>query len=239
MSSANSRRRSPAARRPGSSSRPKFPSDCSIIPPITTTAVCTSGRTFTAGTTRSRWRSDWCAALRARRGSTRRTTSAPSAHEVRAPVPRPAPSSPLPRTGRASLAAHLRQIAFVDSVAELGDAPVKTDSDDAGGAVALLGDDHFRLAGRRGVFGVPLLVFCQLLGLVGRRHVGLDRLEVIILAIDEEHDVGVLLDRAGFTKIGELRPFVLALLDRTAELRKADYRHVEFLGELLQAAADL
>ena len=42
-----------------------------------------------------------------------------------------------------------------------------------------------------------------------------------------------------FAKVRQLRPLVLALLDRAAELRQADHRHVELLGELLQAAADL
>ena len=41
-----------------------------------------------------------------------------------------------------------------------------------------------------------------------------------------------------FPKVGQLRPLVLALFDRTAELREADHRHVQLLGELLQAAAD-
>ena len=63
--------------------------------------------------------------------------------------------------------------------------------------------------------------------------------EIIILAVDEEHDVGVLLDRARFAQVRQLRPLVLALLDRAAQLRQADHRHVELLGELLQAAADL
>ena len=40
-------------------------------------------------------------------------------------------------------------------------------------------------------------------------------------------------------KVRKLRSLVLALLDRAAELRQADHGHVEFLGELLQAAADL
>ena len=63
--------------------------------------------------------------------------------------------------------------------------------------------------------------------------------EIIILAVDEEHDVGVLLDRARFPEVRQLRPLVLALLDRAAELRQADHGHVQFLGELLEAAADL
>ena len=43
---------------------------------------------------------------------------------------------------------------------------------------------------------------------------GLRALLVVLVAVDEHHHVGVLLDRARFTQIGELRPLVLALLDR-------------------------
>src|SRR3546814_16603784 len=71
------------------------------------------------------------------------------------------------------------------------------------------------------------------------RPFGLARCDIIFLAIDEEDDVGVLLDRAGFAKVGELRPLVLALLDRAAELGKRQHRYVQFLGERLEAAADL
>jgi len=38
-------------------------------------------------------------------------------------------------------------------------------------------------------------------------------LEVIFLAIDEQDNVSVLLDRARFTEVRELRPLVVALLD--------------------------
>src|SRR3546814_17787868 len=39
--------------------------------------------------------------------------------------------------------------------------------------------------------------------------------------------------------VGGLRPLVLALLDRAAELGKRQHRYVQFLGERLEAAADL
>src|SRR3546814_19744368 len=46
--------------------------------------------------------------------------------------------------------------------------------------------------------------------------------------------VGVLLDRARFTKVGKLRTFVLAAFDRTAELRQRHHRHMKFLRQRLQ-----
>ena len=107
-------------------------------------------------------------------------------------------------------------------------------------AVALLGDDHFGHAVDSAHVLLPLLIgFDDLDIVVVLGRLGLARGDVIILAVDEQDDVGVLLDRARFPEVGKLRPFVLALLDRAAELRQADHGHVEFLGELLQAAADL
>ena len=53
---------------------------------------------------------------------------------------------------------------------------------------------------------LPLLV---LFGVLAR----LSPLDIIFLAEDEQHHVGVLLDRAGFAQIRELRTFVLALFD--------------------------
>ncbi len=63
--------------------------------------------------------------------------------------------------------------------------------------------------------------------------------EIIFLAIDEPDHVGVLLDRARFPQVRELRPLVLALLDLAAELGESDDRNAELLGERLEAAADL
>ena len=41
---------------------------------------------------------------------------------------------------------------------------------------------------------------------------------IVIFAINEEDDIGVLLDRTGFAEVGEHRNFWIALLDGTAEL---------------------
>src|SRR3546814_16992323 len=63
------------------------------------------------------------------------------------------------------------------------------------------------------------------------RALGLARGDIIILAEHEEHHVGVLLDRARFTKVGKLRTFVIAAFDRTAELRQRHHRHMKFLRQ--------
>ncbi len=63
-------------------------------------------------------------------------------------------------------------------------------------------------------------------------------LQVVVVAVDEHHHVGVLLDRAGFAEVRELRPLVLALLDRAGELRQRHDRHRELLGDGLQPLGD-
>src|SRR3546814_20162017 len=90
---------------------------------------------------------------------------------------------------------------------------------------SLLGDDQLGEAvGTLHVAG-PGLMRLEDLGVVALdRPFGLARCDIIFLAIDEEDDVGVLLDRAGFAKVGELRPLVLALHDRAAELGKRQHR---------------
>jgi hypothetical protein len=62
---------------------------------------------------------------------------------------------------------------------------------------------------------------------------------VIFFAIDERDHIGVLLDRSGFTQIGELWPFVLALLDRARELTERDHRNIELLGQRFQSPGNL
>jgi hypothetical protein len=79
---------------------------------------------------------------------------------------------------------------------------------DAGGAVTLLGHDHL---GATADGDTALHPFLELLGAV----LGLFLSVVIFVAVDKEYDVGILLDGAGFAKIGELGPLVLALLDGT------------------------
>ena len=82
-------------------------------------------------------------------------------------------------------------------------------------AVAVLGDDHV---------GDPLA-----LGL----------LVVVLVAVDEHDEVGVLLDRARLAQVGEHRALVRALLDAAVELRERDDRALELARERLEPARDL
>src|SRR6478735_8231652 len=94
-------------------------------------------------------------------------------------------------------------------VAEPGEFGLEEQRDGAGRAVPLLGDDEVGL-----VVDLlhPLLPLVQrflelVLGLVAdllRGALGL----VVFVAIDEHHHVGVLLDRAGFAQIRQLRTLV-------------------------------
>ena len=61
---------------------------------------------------------------------------------------------------------------------------------------------------------------------------------VVVVAVDEHDQVGVLLDRAGLTQVGQLRPPVLgtALLDGARQLRQRQHRHLEVARDQLQLA---
>src|SRR4051812_27427234 len=146
----------------------------------------------------------------------------PLHHALRARSPSPEQSSGEEYNG---LSPRLRQMAFLDIVGESGDLALEAHLDLAGGAVALLGDDQFCKAVDPLHVARPFAMAVEDLGIVAlHRLLGLARRDIIFLAEDEEDDIGVLLDRAGFAKIGKLRPLVLALLDRAAELRQRDHR---------------
>ncbi|MDF2782518.1 MAG: hypothetical protein K0S96_2323 [Geminicoccaceae bacterium] len=117
---------------------------------------------------------------------------------------------------------------------------VEGELDRADRAVALLGDVEIGDAAAVLVALPPLavLLVVLLVALTGAR-LGLGALQVVLVAVDEHHHVGVLLDRAGFAQIRELRPLVLALLDRARELGERQDRDVELLGDRLQALGDL
>jgi len=86
--------------------------------------------------------------------------------------------------------------------------------DGACGAVTLLGDDDFG-------FALEVFVFAV----------------VVLFAMDEGDDVGVLFDRAGLAKIGEQRLFVAgALFAATRELLQSDDRNLHLFGQRFQAA---
>ena len=97
-------------------------------------------------------------------------------------------------------------------VAELRERGLEVQHDLAGRPVPVLGDDQLRVA-------LALLV--------------------TVVAVDEHHDVGVLLDRARFAQVRELRPLVGARLGVAVELRESDDRDLELLREQLERPGDL
>jgi hypothetical protein len=104
-------------------------------------------------------------------------------------------------------------------VGEMRRRPVEQQVRHAGRPMALLGDQDFGLAGRR----------------VPRRRIGAAvAFEVVLVAIDEHHHVGVLLDRAGVAEVRQLRPLVGPLLDGAAELALLQHRHVELLASVFR-----
>ena len=73
---------------------------------------------------------------------------------------------------------------------------------------------------------------------LGRALVG--RVAVVdLVAVEEHHDVRVLLEAAALAQVGEHRALVGAGLEVSAELAEGDDRHLELAGEDLQATADL
>ena len=62
---------------------------------------------------------------------------------------------------------------------------------------------------------------------------------VDVLAVQQHHDVCVLLDRAGLAQVAHHRALVRALLGTTVELGERDDRDVELLGEQLDLPGEL
>ena len=89
----------------------------------------------------------------------------------------------------------------------------------AGRAVALLADDDLGHALRL-LVRLPVVV------------------AVLLLAVDEHDDVGVLLEGAGLAQVRELRAVIGARLRRARQLRQRDDRHVQLLREPLQRPRD-
>ena len=127
----------------------------------------------------------------------------------------------------------LGQALFAHQRGEARDRGLELQLDRAGRAMALLADDDFGLA----VHLVPLgLPFGEFLAAARPR---LAHQVVIFLAEDEQHHVGVLLDRARFTQVRELRALVVAAFDLARELRQRHDRHVQFLRQRLELGGDL
>src|SRR5690242_9253075 len=115
-------------------------------------------------------------------------------------------------TGRRAPSIGSRQTAFVGKIREARHVVLELQRHRAGRSMALLADDDFGLAVRDFHFRLPL----EMLFRPGPRFAVL---EIILLAINEHHHVGVLLDRAGFTQVRELGALVIAAFDLTGELR--------------------
>ena len=104
----------------------------------------------------------------------------------------------------------------VIKVAKFGVVPVKEQTHVAHRAVTLLGDDN--LCGVVDVVQTVLPMRIAFTEFIGGFFRALDRfgtLEIILFTVNEHHNVGVLLDRAGFTKVRKLRTLIVALFDRT------------------------
>src|SRR5690349_16809515 len=154
-------------------------------------------------------------------------------------ISRIAPARPSARRGRGSVDA-IGEAVAADKVLEFRRLMREPQRHLADRAVALLGDEHFRRAMHLLEPRLPILI-PQIVALIAlfwaaRR---LAAREIIFLAEDEHHHVGVLLDRARFTQVGEHRPLVVALLDGARQLRERYNRDVQFLRQRFQAACDL
>ena len=77
-----------------------------------------------------------------------------------------------------------------------------------------------------GRFNPILVAAIELLGIFVSALRGLGPGMIVVLAVDEDHEVGVLFDRSGIPQIGKLRPLVLALFEATVDLRDGDYEHI-------------
>jgi hypothetical protein len=88
-------------------------------------------------------------------------------------------------------------------------------TDRACGAVTLFADDDF---GHTGIFGI---------------------LVVVVVAVNEHDDVGILLDGAGLSQVTHHGAFVGALLNTSVQLRQRNHRTLQFFGQHFQAARNL
>src|SRR5947209_14117404 len=125
-----------------------------------------------------------------------------------------------------------RQVLLAGEIAETRDFRFEGHVDGACRTMPLFADDHFGAAMRALHFALPVQKFFRAFA---RFLVG----EIIFLAEDKENHVRVLLDRAGFTQIRELRTLVIARLDLARELRQRQDRHIQFFRQRLQAGRDL
>jgi biotin operon repressor len=97
-----------------------------------------------------------------------------------------------------------------DAILELGERLQEGQLAGARRAVALLADDDLGDAGLLGV------------------------LVVVVVAVDEHDDVGVLLDGAGFAQVAHHGALVGALLDAARQLRQRDHRAAQSLASIFR-----
>ena len=116
----------------------------------------------------------------------------------------------------------MRQVALVDYLAELRISTRPTDLDRVGRAVTVLGNDDLGdvLLG----VGRNVLTLCYL---------------VVIVAVKEDDNVSVLLDRARFTQIAYHRLLAGTALRTSGKLGAADNGNVKLLCENFERTRDL
>src|SRR4051794_22787065 len=209
----------------------------------TNASICvTGGRSketprYLGGTTESMPRSRARATIRERQSQGRATSSGPriqpepsqmpSLHGWRSLVGEWMANSGFPRAGegvsaaaqvldRRSLARRLLdRLLLARPVGELGVVLEEDQADRPDRAVAVLREDQL---GSARVLGLGV---------------------VVVVAVQEPDDVGVLLDRPGLSEVGEDGPLVRPLFGGAGELRDADDRNLELAGKDLQSTAEL
>src|SRR3981189_1930450 len=134
--------------------------------------------------------------------------------------------------GRAPSVGLRRQMAVLCEVAEPRELALELQFNRSRRSMALLGDNDFSLAKSEIHFHPPFFM-------LRRAHLGFFVLQIIFLAVDEQHDVGVLLDRTGFAQVRQLRMLVVAAFDLTRQLRKCDHWNIGLLPKPLQVGGDL
>ena len=78
------------------------------------------------------------------------------------------------------------------------------------------------------------------LGLVFVHVFGRSRfVRVVCVSVQEQHDVGILLDGAGISKVRKYRAVLLSLFTRTGKLRQCHNRDIQLFRHDLEASRDL
>ena len=97
-------------------------------------------------------------------------------------------------------------------VAEAGEFALETQFDRADRTVTLLADNHLTDIHGAAAFFLPGGIFLVIF------HRWFFAAQVIFFTIHEHHHIRILFDRTGFTQVGKLRFFIIALFDLTRQL---------------------